>query len=127
MERRLLSTVLLFSLAEVIEGMIEKLKKATCAGCEIDHPSQTRHTCIMRDDQEHLNMHFDRVYDSFKLLDVLKVYKERSDRLNVSNEVIWQFFFLNVIVTEKLRTKEMKNKVYQLLQKKRNLEERFTA
>ena len=122
-----MSTVLLFSLVEVIEEMIEKLKKSTCAGCEIDHPSQTRHTCIMRDAQEHLNMHFDRVYQSFQLMDALKAYKEKSDKLNISCEVIWQFFFLNVIVIDGLRSKEMKNKVFQMMERKLKLDERFSA
>lgn len=118
MEKKLLSTVLIFSLSEVLEEMIQKLKTKTCTGCQCDHPSQTNHECIMTSEQEHLDMLFEKVYESFHRLDVLKKFSENVKRLNLSSDVISQYFFMNVIMLDKLRSTVTKVNVNQLMEKK---------
>lgn len=114
--------MLLFTLAEVLEEMIQKLKKKTCTGCQCDHHSQTNHECIMTSEQEHLDMLFEKVYESFHTLCVLKKFSENVKRLNLSTELISPYFFMNVIMLDKLRSTVTKVNVRDLMEKKIKLE-----
>ena len=38
--------------SQVVNHHVQKLRKEKCCGCEIDHPSQRRHDCIMRSEEE---------------------------------------------------------------------------
>ena len=38
--------------SQCIDLHVNKLRKEKCCGCEIDHPSQRRHDCIMMSDEE---------------------------------------------------------------------------
>lgn len=118
MEKKLLSTVLLYSLAEVLEGLIQKKKTESCAGCHIDHPSQHRHECLMNGEQEHLDRHFESVYASFTLLEVMNKFKEDVKKLNIPQDLICNYFILNVIMLDKLRTQTVKDNVYSLMKKR---------
>ncbi|CAB4034266.1 Hypothetical predicted protein, partial [Paramuricea clavata] len=44
-----------FSISVVCE--IRRLLKEKCPGCEVDHPSQRRHDCIMLSDEERWLLH----------------------------------------------------------------------
>ena len=113
-----MSTVLLYSFAEVIEDVIEQKKKESCAGCEIEHPSQRRHDCLMMSDLEHLQRHFEAAFQSFRLLDVLNKYSLKVKKLNLSTNLVSYYFFLNVVLLDKLHSNVSKNNVYQFLERK---------
>ena len=38
--------------SQVVNHHVQKLRKEKCCGCEIDHPSQRRHDCIMMSEEE---------------------------------------------------------------------------
>ena len=38
--------------SQVVNHHVQKLRKEKCCGCEVDHPSQRRHDCIMMTDEE---------------------------------------------------------------------------
>ncbi len=38
---------------DAVEYQLEKIRKEKCCGCEVDHPSQRRHECLMMS-EEHL-------------------------------------------------------------------------
>ncbi|CAB4028298.1 Hypothetical predicted protein [Paramuricea clavata] len=44
-------------LFEVVVCEIQRLLKERCPGCEVDHPSQRRHVCIMLSDEEGWLLH----------------------------------------------------------------------
>ena len=121
MDKTILSTVLLFSFGEVLEEIIHKLKRKTCAGCQCDHPSQNKHECLMQSEQEHLTVHFDTAIESFSLVDVLKIYADIVGKLDIPLDVASDFFFLNAIMVDKLHTNNIKTKVKELLEKKLKL------
>ena len=37
---------------QVVNHRVQELRKEKCCGCEIDHPSQRRHDCIMMSEEE---------------------------------------------------------------------------
>ena len=38
--------------AEAVDYQVQKLRKEKCCGCEVNHPSQRRHDCIMMSEEE---------------------------------------------------------------------------
>ena len=38
--------------SQVIDHRVQELRKEKCCGCEIDHPSQRRHDCLMMTEEE---------------------------------------------------------------------------
>ena len=38
--------------SQVVNHRVQELRKEKCCGCEIDHPSQRRHECIMMSEEE---------------------------------------------------------------------------
>ena len=60
---RLLKHTLNFLYARSILGVLDDVVKEHCYGCEIDHPSQTQHTCLMWTKAEHLDIYFDKAFE----------------------------------------------------------------
>ena len=120
LNRKLLQTILAYSLAAVLKNCISKKKKSACNGCKRDHPSQNEHECIMLTELEHLDRHFDQVYGEFSLVDVLLDFKERVKMVNICPNFVCNFFLLNAIMLDKLHTKLYRDTVYGLLKKNIN-------
>lgn len=118
MEKKLLTTVLIYSFAEVLQELITKKTKETCSGCQVEHPSQHNHECLMKSEQEHLERHFETACRSFLLLDVLIKFREDVKKLNMSSEFVCNYFLLNVIVLDRLRSQTIKDNVYRLMEKR---------
>ena len=38
--------------SQVVNHQVQSLRKERCCGCEVDHPSQRRHECIMMTEEE---------------------------------------------------------------------------
>ncbi|CAG2190991.1 PTGR3 [Mytilus edulis] len=118
MEKKLLTTVLIYSFAEVLQELITKKTKETCSGWQVEHPSQHNHECLMNGEQEHLERHFETACRSFLLLDVLIKFREDVKKLNMSSEFVCNYFLLNVIVLDRLRSQPIKDSVYRLMEKR---------
>ena len=120
MEKRLMSTVLVFSMADVLEELIKQKKTESCPGCQVDHPSQTRHDCLVKSEEEHLTAHFETVFKTFHLLDVMNRFSENMGKVNGYRQLL---LFLNVIVLDRLRSDVVKDTVYLLLEKRAKAKE----
>lgn len=91
--------------------------KKSCYGCEINHPSQTHHDCLMDwnnddDDEYRLDMYFDKmleVVDENSVLqsweDIIKISNISPDILEMHKMVISSTNFLTLMKTDKWRTK----------------------
>ena len=110
--------MLIFTFAEVLEEIVKKLVRRACAGCDVNHPSQNRHFCLMESAGEKLERHFGRAYESFKYKDVLQKYRENVQTINSSAEEITRYFILHVLMLDKLRHPTSRNTVYQLMEKR---------
>ena len=38
--------------SQVVDQRVQELRKEKCCGCQVDHPSQRRHDCIMMTEEE---------------------------------------------------------------------------
>jgi hypothetical protein len=48
------------------------LAKKNCYGCEVNHPSQTQHTCLMWTELEHLSVYLEEALETVDREEVLK-------------------------------------------------------
>ncbi|CAC5392638.1 unnamed protein product [Mytilus coruscus] len=126
MEKKLLSTVLLFSFAELLEEMVQQLSKNFCQGCKVKHGSQHRHDCLMDSELDKLEKHFEQAYCEFKYSHILGKYRENVRTLNLENSIVLNFFILHVLFLDTLRSEKMKETVYNLMERKVKLEGRCT-
>ena len=126
MEKRLLSTILLFSFAELLDEMVQQLSKKFCQGCKVEHGSQHKHECLMDSELDKLEKHFDQAFCEFKYSHILGKYRENVRKLTLENSVVLNFFILHVLFMDTLRSEKMKVSVYNLMERKLKLEGRFT-
>ncbi|VDI26896.1 Hypothetical predicted protein [Mytilus galloprovincialis] len=52
-----------------VTGNSYKENERTCSGCQVEHPSQHNHECLMNGEHEHLERHFETACHSFSLLE----------------------------------------------------------
>lgn len=50
--------------AQQVRTGLGELVKKYCYGCEVDHPSQTHHTCLMWTELEHLDAYFEEALET---------------------------------------------------------------
>ena len=50
--------------AQQVRKELRELVKKHCYGCEVEHPSQTHHTCLMLTESEHLDAYFEEALDT---------------------------------------------------------------
>ena len=66
--------------------------KNKCYGCQIDHPSQTEHDCIMMDfrmdDEYSIDIYFEEMLTEVDEVKILLAWEELVRGLNISNEVV---------------------------------------
>ena len=62
--------------------------KLMCYGCEVDHPSQNQHSCIMNDRQEHIEMYFEKLLSAVNEDDILLSWSDIMDTLNIFPELL---------------------------------------
>ncbi|VDH97044.1 Hypothetical predicted protein [Mytilus galloprovincialis] len=109
MEKRLLSTILLFSFAELLDEMVQQLSKKFCQGCKVEHGSQHKHECLMDSELDKLEKHFDQAFCEFKYSHILGKYRENVRTLTLENSVVLNFFILHVLFMDTLRSEKMKS------------------
>lgn len=68
---RLLTQTLTFLCARTVLDLLPVVVKENCYGCEVDHPSQTHHTCIMWTEHEHLDAYFETTFEKMNYFDVV--------------------------------------------------------
>jgi hypothetical protein len=61
---RLLDERLSTLYASALVRNIETVSRKYCYGCEVQHPSQTKHSCVMWDTNNKLRAHFAELVDS---------------------------------------------------------------
>ncbi|CAC5392640.1 unnamed protein product [Mytilus coruscus] len=106
MEKKLHSTVLLFSFAELLEEMVQQISKKFCQGCKVEHGSQHRHNCLMDSELDKLEKHFEHAYCEFKYSHILGKYRENVRTLNLENSIVLNFFILHVLFLDTLRSEK---------------------
>jgi hypothetical protein len=52
--------------AKKLREEIVTLAAKHCYRCDVNHPSQTQHTCLMRTESEHLDVYLEEVFERYK-------------------------------------------------------------
>ena len=82
----LLMNIYSFIFARKIREELADVAKANCYGCEIDHPSQTHHSCLMLSEIEHLYSYYHEATEKVNTRDVLCLWKEEVKICDLSEE-----------------------------------------
>ena len=62
--------------------------KRMCQGCEVDHPSQKQHSCVMNDSQEHIEMYFETLLSAVNEDDILLSWSDTMNALTICPELL---------------------------------------
>ena len=102
---------------------VSELVQAYCYGCEIDHPSQTHHTCLMLTELEHFYLYRDEAYECCSK-DMLTAYENIISKFkDLSSEA--KFAFWRLLVNREIIVEE--DNVFQLVKRMITLRNRFTS
>ena len=63
---RFLKHSLLLVYAKTVVELLPVVVMDNCYGCEVDHPSQAQHTCLMGTISEHLHTYFEETFNHIK-------------------------------------------------------------
>lgn len=77
-----------FLYAKALYECLSITVKRECYGCEVDHPSQVQHACVMYDQDEHISMYFEKLLDSVNEDDILFSWSEIVDTMNILPELL---------------------------------------
>lgn len=83
--QRFLKQTLDFLYARTVLELLNEVVKDNCYGCEIDHPSQTQHTCLMWTTTEHLDTYFEQTFNKIKYGDVIIQLREQVELMDIPN------------------------------------------
>ena len=113
-------TFYLFKYAESLIERTRDLAKERCYGCEVDHPSQTHHTCLMWTDEEHFNIYFDDAFDTLDKDLVLAKWRNEIQLEDMSDSM--ENSMTSMIKTSKLPSRKT---MESMARRMRKLEDRF--
>ena len=92
---RFLKHTLDFVYARTILGLLDGEVKENCYGCEVDHPSQVQHTCLMWSKAEQLDAYFDIIFQKIKYEYIVMVLRKEVEIMDIptdyKNNVLNQF------------------------------------
>ena len=77
-----------FLYAKALSEVLQTVVKEQCHGCEIDHPSQVQHSCVMYEEDDHVIMYF---HDMLKKIDeqsIISVWCDLMNQLDISFELV---------------------------------------
>ena len=77
-----------FMYAKAMYECLPTIIKENCYGCEIDHPSQRQHHCLMYDQEESIYMYFEELLTAVKQDEILLSWTEIVDSLDISPELV---------------------------------------
>ena len=60
--------------AHQVHNKLEELAQKHCYGCEIAHPSQTQHSCLMCSEMEYFHMYGDQAYQDVIEHDTITIW-----------------------------------------------------
>lgn len=108
--------------------VLEKIKELTqqhCYGCEVDHPSQTQHSCLMLSEMEHFFLYRKDAFKSVLQNDIMYVWEESIclSKLELSFDV--RFSFLRLILDKEIVIEE--EKIFKMVERMIKLEDRFSS
>ena len=72
------------SLSEVLGIVV----KEQCYGCQVDHPSQKHHPCIMDDEEDHVMMYFHHLVEKIDEQTILSVWCDFINQLDIPKELM---------------------------------------
>ena len=75
-----------FIFARKIREELADVAIANCYGCEIDHPSQTHHSCLRMSEIEHLYSYYHEAAEIVNTRDVLCSWKEEVKICDLSED-----------------------------------------
>ena len=107
--------------AQHLRNKVRDLAEKYCYGCEVDHPSQTHHTCLMWTEQEHFNLYRDEAYKCCND-EIMFIWEKVISLKNIPHEA--KFAFLNLLLDRKIVLKE--DNVFQMVERMIRLEDRLT-
>lgn len=113
-----------FGLADLLRSKISELSQKHCYGCEVDHPSQTNHTCLMLSEMEHFFSYRDEAYALCKK-DILETFNRTLLCGLCSKDVGAQLSFLKMLTHGELALPD--TYIFDMVERMIRLEDRFTA
>ena len=123
-----LDSVLNFCYAEQIFKNTNEVANSKCRGCEVDHPSQTRHQCLMLCQYGKLEFYFEDILESIDQYEVIRKWKQQVSVMNIPSDFV-DMYSLKVNCKDwretSLKTDEWKEKIYLIAQRLITLENRF--
>ena len=109
--------------ADQICNKVSELSQTYCYGCEIDHPSQTHHTCLMLKELEHFYLYRDEAYECCGK-DIMTTYENVISKFkDLSSEA--KFAFWRLLVNRTITVE--KDNVFQMVKRMIKLRDRFTS
>ena len=92
---RFLKHTLDYLYARTILELLNDVVKENCYGCEVDHPSQVEHTCLMWTQVEHLDVYFNLTFEKIIYGDIVKKFRKKVEFMDIpiddKNSVLDQF------------------------------------
>lgn len=73
-------------IAKSVLNLLPSVVEDCCYGCEVDHPSQTHHTCLMWTRHEHLDCYFEQVYEKINDTSILAAFSGQINIMDVSQQ-----------------------------------------
>ena len=83
-ENRFLKHTLDFIDARSILDLLDHVIKENCYGCQVDHPSQVQHSCLMMSEAEYLDLYFDKAFDKIQFDDVVTILRKHIAIMDIS-------------------------------------------
>lgn len=108
--------------AKQIRDKIAELSIEYCYGCEVSHPSQTHHACLMWTELEQFYVYRDEAYEKCKS-ERLTTYERVTTILDLSFEA--KFAFFELLFDKNMTPKE--NEVFSMVERMIRLEDRFVS
>ena len=103
-----------------IAGNVSKLVSEECYGCEVDHPSQRRHECLMMPGETRMLYYFDKAKEKVNpvsvMEDFVKALEHRNIELNI--EEMFEFSYnncYNLFCTTPRQKEEIEGRVSRLV------------
>ena len=125
---RLLDEQFMFLFAKAVQNNIESVSRKLCRGCEVGHPSQIQHSCIMYDTEEKLITHFSDIVDSINSETIVQQWCEAIQKLPVPVEYAEMFkvkYICRDWMNIEVSSEQFRDKLFDFTLKLVKLESRF--
>lgn len=76
-----------FLYARTILELLPEIVKENCYGCEVNHPSQTSHPCLMWTEYEHLECYFNVCKAKICEKDIIRKFTEQVEIMDIDEDL----------------------------------------